>query len=45
MEKKYVATIMERHFISVDNYVFVCRNTVVGDYDEESKRFTDVNGN
>ena len=45
MEKKYVATIMERHFISVDNYVFVCRNTVVGDYDEESKIFTDVNGN
>ena len=45
MEKKYVATIMDRHFISTDNYVFTCRNTVVGDYDESTKTFIDVNGN
>ena len=45
MEKKYVATIMERNFISQDNYTFKSIHAIVGDYDEEHQLFTDVNGN
>lgn len=41
---KYIATIMNRHYISPDNYFFSFRNTVVGNYDEKEKVFTDACG-
>lgn len=44
MSNKYVATIMERHFISVDNYIFITKYVVVGDYDKENNIFKDKNG-
>ena len=45
MSRKYIATVMERIYAGVDNYFFVCRNVVFGDYDEKNKIFIDELGN
>ena len=42
---RYIASIMNRHFITNDSYFFTFRNTVLGTYNEESKIFTDIYGN
>lgn len=45
VEKKYVATVMLRTYVTMESYLFTCLNAVVGDYDEKHKIFTDTKGN
>ena len=45
IEKKYVATVMNRTYVTADSYIFTCLNAVVGEYDEKRKIFTDTSGN
>ncbi len=45
MSNKYVATIMDRHYIGENAFVFNCNHAVIGDFDEETGIFKDRNGN
>ena len=45
MAKRYVATVMNRLFLGEDNFIFVPSHTIIGEYDDELKIFTDRNGN
>ena len=45
MSNKYVATIMDRHYIGENAFVFNCNHAVIGDFDEETGIFRDRNGN
>ena len=45
MAKKYVATIMDRHYLGDDFFIFSVNHTVIGEIDEETKIFKDRNGN
>lgn len=44
MSSKYIATEMIRHILRPDTYVFSFDNIIVGEYNEESKIFTDEYG-
>lgn len=46
MSSKYnhVATVMNRHYVGVDNYMFSYDHAILGNYDEKSKIFTDIYG-
>ena len=41
----YVATIMNRHYLTGEALVFSCDRAVIGQYDEEEDAFVDRNGN
>ena len=45
MSKKYVATIMNRHYISENSFIFSVSHTVLGTLDEKNNIFKDRNGN
>ena len=45
MRKKYVATIMDRHFLGESSFIFNCNHVALGMLDESSKIFEDQNGN
>ena len=42
---KYVAIIMNRHYIGEDTFVFTTSHAVTGVLDEETKLFIDKHGN
>lgn len=44
MDKKYIATVMKKHYIGEDAYIFSCSHAVIGDIIEENI-FVDTNGN
>lgn len=45
MSNTYVATIMDRHYLTDTSLAFSCSRVVIGQYDEENEIFTDRNGN
>lgn len=45
MSKTYVATIMDRHYLTDTTLAFTCSRAVIGQYDEENDVFIDRNGN
>ncbi len=45
MKCKYVASVMRRHYVAPDIFVFSCDHTVLGNIDEETGDFIDRNGN
>ena len=42
---KYVALVMDRHYIGEDTFVFTTSHATTGEFDEESKIFTDKHSN
>ena len=44
MSKKYVVSIMERHYLGDGFFLFNCNHTEVGEMDEQTHIFTDRNG-
>ena len=42
---KCVATIVDRHYLGENAYIFSFNNCLLGDYNEEYDIFTDKNGN
>ena len=45
MGKKYAATIMERHYVGENAFIFNCSHTVIGEIDEKTQILKDRNGN
>ena len=45
MSKSYIATIMDRHYLTDSILVFSCNHVVIGKYDEQSDIFRDKNDN
>lgn len=44
MSKKYVATMMYKHCVGKDTYVYNCVRTMIGFFDEETQTFSDRRG-
>ena len=45
MSKKYVVTIMDRHYIGEGNYIFSTNHVAIGEIDEQTGIFNDRYGN
>ena len=45
MGKKYVVTIMDRHYLGEDSFIYSCNHVTIGELEEETEIFTDSNGN
>lgn len=45
MSKRYLATIMDRHYLGDESFIFSCNYATVGEIDEETGLFVDRNGN
>ncbi len=45
MGKKYIATIMDRHYLGDSTFIFSVNHAAIGEINEESELFTDRNGN
>ena len=45
MGKKYVATIMDKHYLGEDSFVYSCNHIVVGEINEETDVLVDEYGN
>ena len=45
MGKKYIATIMDRHYLGDESFIFSCNYATIGEIDEETGIFIDRNGN
>ena len=45
MGKKYVATIMDKHYLGDDSFIYSCNHIVVGEIDEETFILKDEYGN
>ena len=45
MSKSYIATIMDRHYLTDTTLAFSCNRAILGKYDEEEELFIDKNGN
>ena len=45
MSKKYIVTIMDRHYLGDGNYLFSTNHASIGEIDEKTGIFTDRYGN
>ena len=43
--KKYVAMVMDRHYIGPESFIYSCNHAVIGYIDQETGIFTDTKGN
>lgn len=44
MSRKYIATIMNRHFVGENTFIFNTNHAVIGELDEKTKIFKDIYG-
>ncbi len=45
MSKKYIATIMDRHYIGENDFIYNANHVAIGELDDKTKIFKDLNGN
>ncbi len=45
MGKKYIAMVMDRHYVGEDSFIFSANHAVIGEVDLETRNFIDRNGN